>query len=187
VSERVNHRVRRLAGAALLVALAAAALPARADDALPFPLQAALLRKIATYDAALARAPVRVLVVGGRLSAPAAQALAQAFRDAGLAADVADAERLRAPEAPALVYAFPDVPGAELREACRTGAALCVSGEAALAERGLVPVAVRARAADGRPEIVVNLEVLRADGRALDSGLLRLATRVGARNEGGGR
>jgi hypothetical protein len=180
--------VSRAARAALAAAALAAAGGARAGDALPFPLQAALLRKIAHYDPALARAPARVVVVAGRLSAPAAHALAQAFRDAGLAAEVADAEHLRAPDAPALLYAFPDVPGTELRDACRAGPALCVSGEAALAERGAVPVALRARE-DGRPEIVVNLEVLRADGRTLDSGLLRLATRVGAaaRTEGSGR
>jgi hypothetical protein len=166
----------RAARVALGLAILVALLPARADEELPPRLQAALFRKIFLYETDLGRGPPDVLILAGRLSSGRAQEMVQAFSEAGVEASAAEpGGRLPTINQRTVIYAFPDVPKAELRRLATSARALTISGDPEMALSGRVSVALR-RKADGHPEILVNLPVLQADGRELSASLLKLAT-----------
>lgn len=164
--------------AALL--LASPLLATAADMQVPVKLQVTLYKKLFLYDPALQGAGgVRVLVVHapGADAAATARAVASAFGGVGVKATTAETSAAAAQLATHNVLYVLDGPGLQplLQEAARRSI-LCVSGHPELAERGQVAVGL-ARSGDGRPEIVVHLRRLRAEGHELSANLLRL-TRI---------
>jgi len=166
----------RAARVALGLAILVALLPARADEELPPRVQAALFRKIFLYEKDLGRDPPTVLILVGSLSSGRGQEMVQAFSEAGVEASAAELwGRLPAINERTVIYAFPDVPIADLRRLATSARVFTISGDPQMARSGRVSVALR-RKADGHPEILVNLPVIRAEGRELSASLLTLAT-----------
>ncbi len=189
-------KVARWVLVALVVAAALTASLANADVAVPAKLQAQLIGKIAAFDrnfAARAGATALVLVAfkpGAAESEQLAQQVSgelrglsdvggvpQAVETVQYASAAALAETCRSRKA-AIVYLSAGLEGeaGAVAGALAGGNILSVGATAAHAERGMV---VGFDLDGGKPKIVVNLTVAKAQNVALKAELLRLARIVG--------
>jgi len=161
--------------------LAAMAGPAAAEE-MPADSeqQCTMFKRIFSYDKHLRGSDkIVVLIVGQTSDGAGVDAVASAFRAKGMfpAAVTVDnlTDDLTATLSPqsTVVYVMPDVDYAAVKAFATSRAFLSVSGLPSLAESGEVSVSVDMAA--GRPEIVVNMPRLTAEGHELSSELLRLA------------
>ncbi len=171
------HRWRGVIGRMLCLALLVCAGAAYAETpALPPRLQAVLFKKIFHYDRTFARAAARVLVAHTPGGAKRAEELVKAFADVGIQASAVNVEEVAGQLTEGVVlYALPEVSPAAFKALAAKSKVLTISGSAALARAGDVGIAVAPRA-DGKPEILVNLSRVKAEGHELSSDLLRVAT-----------
>jgi len=145
--------------------------PSPTAPGLPPKLQAALFKKIFELDTTLSSrgGTERLFVVAGTAQADASRALGEAFKAAGVAKEVLAAD----PESPlpglkegdALYLA--SASHAEAAKGLTTAKVLSVSGEASLAEKGIVAVGLGVTQ-EGRPEIVLNKKRLTEQGHAFE-------------------
>ncbi len=138
----------------------------------PLELQVALFKKIIMYDHTLqniAPADLRLLVLNG------GQDVVRAFAKVGFTATVVTEPELQGVMTSAHVIYLASASGAEsARRLCGAYKVLSLGAEADLAVSADAAIAIGVRA-DGKPEIVVNLKRLQADGHSLPAGLLSLA------------
>ncbi|HET9450723.1 MAG TPA: hypothetical protein VFO83_07580 [Aggregicoccus sp.] len=160
---------------ALLLMLLGSAAPAlAADEEMPVPakFQAVLFKRIFAYERTLKTLPqVRVLLAS---ESSAASELQRELEAVGVAAHTLAPEDARVQLSPGTVlYLFPDSPAA-LRKLALERKVLCISGYPALVLAGQASVGVDKKA-DGKPQILVHLKRLKAEGHELSSDVLRLA------------
>ena len=169
-------RTRRLSPCLLALLLLGAAGPALAADEMPVPakFQAVLFKRIFAYERVLKAEPqVRVLLAGTG-NTEAARALQQEFEAVGIPAAQVPAAKVAAElGAGTVLFLFPDSP-ASLRELALKRKVLCISGFPALVLAGNASIGVDKKA-DGKPQILVHLPRLKAEGHELSADLLRLA------------
>jgi hypothetical protein len=123
----------------------------------PANLQAALFKKIFSFDKALsAKATVDVVVIDG-------DDVAAAMKAAGINAASGSS-------AGGDVTYFGSAPA---KAATAKAGILSISGTASHAEKGLVSIALTVE--DGKPKIVVNMVQLKAEGHEISADLLKIA------------
>jgi len=160
----------------LLVLLSALELSAPAAGAVPPGVQAVMFRKIVSYDKALAtKKPEEINVaVAYDADKAAAEDVAQAFRAAGFKAAALDLATVPKHIAKTdLLYFSNEKDAAKLAPSVKGSGALSISGDAALAENGVVAVALGLDA-DGKPRIFVHMGKIEEDKHALSATLLSL-------------
>lgn len=138
----------------------------------PVEIQAALIKKIIQYDPTMANVPsaqLRLLVLDGD------SATVSALSKTGIPTKaVAMAELASEMKHASVIYLGSSSPSPEVAALCTEHKVLSFSGSPDLADRGDVSVGLGVRG-DGKPEIVVNLARLRAEGHSLAASLLSLA------------
>jgi hypothetical protein len=158
----------------LLLLLGSAAPALAADAAMPVPakFQAVLFKRIFAYERVLKAQPeVRVLLAS---DSAAASELQREFEAVGVGAHVLAPDEGRVSlDAGTVLFLFPDTPVA-LREQALKRKVLCISGYPALVLEGKASIGVDKKA-DGKPQILVHLRRLKAEGHELSSDVLRLA------------
>lgn len=172
------RQAARAGALAIMLMLVLVSLPgASAAATVPVSLQAALFKKIFSYDKTLRAAPggeVRVLVLEARDAENSAAALVEAFKAVGVTAEAVGEARLADRIGSAsVVYIQGRAVSAATLTLCERNHVLTISGEAALAASGVVSVSVGV--SGDRPEIRVNLPRARAEGHELSSELLSVA------------
>lgn len=158
-----------------LLLLLGSAVPAYAqDDAMPVPakFQALLFKRIFAYERVLKTQPsVRVLLAS---DSRAASELQREFEAVGVSAHLLAPDELRAQLSPdTVLFLFLDSAPA-LRELALERKVLCISGSPALVLEGKASIGVD-RKPDGKPQILVHLKRLKAEGHELSADVLRLA------------
>ena len=148
-----------------------------ADMPVPGKVQGAIFKKIFGYDKQLRdKQELVVLVVGGSRDEQATQEIVTAFVGDGVSPAVADIESLAAPISDAVVYLMPDADVELARKYCTDHGVLSISGVPTFAEQGWVSVGLDI---DGdRPQIVVNLQRLAAEGHSFSAEILRVSSVV---------
>lgn len=171
-------------GACLALLLGAAA--ARGQRAPLAPgAQPAVFEKIFGYDRALGdKAAVQVLIVRG--AAPPPAELEQGFRGLGIRAEQVPASEVGGRLGPGVVvYLTDETATPAMLDQIAKARVLSVAGDPALAESGRASVALAD--SGGRPEIVVNLDRVGAEGHDFPAQLLKVARVVrGAASPAGG-
>jgi hypothetical protein len=162
----------RLRGA-LLAVISSVGLGVAQDMPVPPELQAAIFKKIFTYDRTLQAKPRwAVLVVFNASSAPLKAQIVKAFYEAGVQTSEARADQAEsAISDAAVVYLAPGVD--QLKDLCRKHGVLSITGVPSIVERGGASVGLGL--ADGKPRIIVHLQQLKAEGHDLSANLLQLA------------
>jgi hypothetical protein len=143
-------------------------------------MQVVLLAKILRYDDVLGAArpaKIRVIVAHpGKTPDAAASEMAATFTAAGFA-EVELVTQGRAPskvEGAHVVYLMSGVETEAIAAACEKHRVLSFADDIASVEQGLVPIGIGLTSAN-RPEIIVHLPRLRAQGHELSAQLLRLS------------
>lgn len=162
---------RSVAGLLVAVSFAGAA-----AAAVPVELQAALFVRIFQQDRSLtAGGALVVLVVGAEAeTAP----VVKAFRGVGIAAKGVEPEGL-ARELPGgrVAYLLPGPAAAQQADEATAAKLLVVSGDATLAEKGVVAIAIGVEG--GKPKILVHEKRLGEAGHTLSEQIRQLAKVVG--------
>lgn len=160
----------------LTLVVALGSLPGQAaGGTLPVPVQAALYKKILSFDRTLSGAP-RVLVVYGDEAGPAAEIQA-AFRKVGFDVTLGKALNLATEiQGMSVMYLFPHAASAAALEVAAKAKVLTLASSDALPQNGQAAVGLGFK--DGKPEILINLTLVRAESHELASDLLNLATIV---------
>jgi YfiR/HmsC-like len=132
------------------------------DMAVPANLQAALFKKIFSFDKTLtAKGSVEVAVIGS-----GADQIVAAFKDAGInakaASDIGSAS---------VVYIMPGT--ASLKSQSASKGVLSISGVTSYVENGNVAIGLGVEG--GKPKIIINMSQLKAEGQELSSDLLKIA------------
>lgn len=159
-----------LCGGAMLYAQAA-------DMVIPAKLQAMIIKKVVSFDQALASKPAfKVVVVYAAESEMVANELAREFGSNGITAEVVPVAGLSGKIAACdVVYLCP---GAAAAKGTVDGSGkLSVSGVPAFVNNGTVSVAIGE--ADGKPNILIHQGRLAQEKHEFSSKLLKLATVVG--------
>lgn len=141
----------------------------------PLAQQVELFKKVIPYDRALdGRVDPRVVVVHADDAERAGEVVA-AFHAAGLAASAVKLTAAAASlEGAAFAYSVDTGTATALSELCLKFHVLSIGGTAALAETGQVGIAIGTRP-DGKPELVVNLALLKALQHQIASHVLNSA------------
>lgn len=160
-----------LAGLGIALALQPAALRA----AVPPAAQPALFDKVFGYDRALGdRGRLQVLLVRGAGDPAALDELEAGFRALGIQAEQIEPAGLAGRLAPGVVvYLTPETATPELLAGLAQAKVLSIGGDAALAESGRAAVALGGSA--GKPDIVINLDRVEAEGHDFPAQFLKLA------------
>lgn len=137
-------------------------------------LQGAILGKALSYSQTLKGPKPNVLVVGAAVD-DNAKKMGSAFEKGGANVRVvsqasADANAARWADA---IYVLPGQLTSPIRDLCTTHRLLSLSGEVGDVEAGRASVAVGVSA--GKPQIVINLGRVEAEGHKLSARLLKLA------------
>lgn len=177
------HAAPRRPLAALLTFALAAAVPAAVHAAVPPAGQATMFDKVFGFDRALDRSSLQVLIVRHEASAAALAAVEQAFRAAGLRAELVPPAAVSARLAPGVVvYLTPDTASPALLAEMAEKKVLSISGDPALVESGRAAVALED--AGGRQQIVVNLDRVAAEGHDFTAQMLKVSRVVRAGGAG---
>lgn len=167
--------MRSLVNVALVVGVLCLCPIASAQE-MPVPpqLQAALFKKIFDYDRTLSeQSSVRVAVVHGGDDAVAVM-VANAFQNDGVDAVVVSRDDVTEEITEAsVVYMTPGFDTGALAALCTQYGVLSVSGVPELAVSGQVAVGIGTR--DQKPEILVHLKRVKAEGHEFSAELLSLA------------
>jgi hypothetical protein len=156
----------------ILFVLIAFYMPLTAQEmAVPTDMQAALFKKIFSFDKSLSGTP-KVLVLHTDASSGVKDQVIKSFGSVGITAEGIKSDQLAGSVgANTVVYV---APGASSPKAlCSSKKALSISGVASLAESGQVSVAIGVEG--GKPKIIVNMSQLKAEGHDLSADLLKLA------------
>lgn len=166
--------MRHLAVVALFVGMLGHSELGVAQETVPETLQAALFKKIFTYDRTLQDSgALQVFVVHGD-DRVVADAVTLAFKDGGIDAVALPMQELSARIAEAsVVYVAPGVDTSALESLCTRNGVLTISGVAELAATGKVSVGIGTH--DQKPEILIHLKRVKAEGHELAAELLSLA------------
>jgi hypothetical protein len=135
------------------------------DMAVPVSLQAALFKKIFSFDKTLASKGIEVAVLGA-----GGDAMVAAFKDAGIEAKAVSGDQV--PAGVTVVYAMPGVTSTKSQSAAK--GVLSVSGVTAYVESGKVAIGLKIEG--GKPKIIVHMAQLKAEGQELAADLLKIAT-----------
>jgi hypothetical protein len=139
----------------------------------PLEAQAPVLKKLLQFEHGWAAGKV-VLVVGLTAEDPLALEAARQLTDAGLLVRVASASALTAAEDLIAVYATRSAPVDRVCAFARDQQVVCISWRPDDVEEGRASVAV-GRGPNDKPEIVIHLASLKADGRMFNARVLRIA------------
>ena len=160
----------------LAVALAGVAQASLAESMpVPAKVQAAILKKILVYDKSLQgkEGRIKLVVVGGEKAL--ADEIASAFREVGVTVDEAKVDELLGKlDDATIVYVMPGVPTAPVKRVLAEKKALSVTGLPTMVEKGDVAVGIGLRD-DGKPQIIVHLLQLKAEGHEFSAEMLKLA------------
>ncbi len=163
---------------ALALALVLVAPRVSRADEMPVPtsLQVALLKKIFEYDRTLpTQRSVRVAVVHEGTEGASTREIVKEFRDGGVEATALPVGALEASLGSIdVLYLAPGVDPGLVQGWCARERVLSVSGLPELATTGKVSVGIGLK--DQKPEILVHIRRVKAEGHELSSGLLSLAT-----------
>jgi TonB family protein len=137
--------------------------------------QPALFDKIFGYDRALGdRSRLQVLLVGGEGDAASLAQIEAGFRQLGIRAEQVAAAAVGARLGPGtVVYLTGETATPAMLEQLARARVLSIGGDPALAESGRAAVALGDNA--GKPEIVVNLDRVAAEGHDFPAQMLKLA------------
>ena len=150
---------------------------AAGDMPVPIKLQVEIFGKVFDYVKTLPAGDRKVLVLYTNETAGIQGDLVQAFQETGVTAAAIHPDQLGTQLTGATaVYISPGVPSTSASQLCRERGVLSISGLPSLAKTGEVSIGVGMKS--GRPEIIVNLGQVRAQGHEVSSDLLRLATVV---------
>ncbi|MBI2418526.1 MAG: DUF4154 domain-containing protein [Ignavibacteriales bacterium] len=144
----------------IFIGLFAAISMQAAAQTVPAPLQAALFKKILSFDKTLAgKSDIEVVVIGG------AADIISALNGVGIKAKAGSAA-----EGDVVYVAAGATPP---KAATAKAGILSVSGSSAFAENGQVSVAIGIE--DGKPKIFINMNQLKAERHEFSADLLKLA------------
>ncbi len=164
----------RIMGALMALLFVCSASTVRAQNMpVPATLQAAIFKKVITLDRTLAaRQSAKMLVVYGASSAGDYQAVLDAFKSAGLTATAVAEDQLTSQIAQAdLVYLLPGAtPNPQLS---KSKGVLSLTGVPANVESGKASIGIGLK--DSKPEIIVHMGQLKAEGHDISADLLKLA------------
>ncbi|HLP18319.1 MAG TPA: YfiR family protein [Bacteroidota bacterium] len=132
------------------------------EMAVPVNLQAALFKKIFSFDRTLASKGVEVAVLGA-----GGDAVAAALKDAGVNAKAVSGDQV--PGGVTVVYTMS---GATKSQTAAKGI-LSISGVSGFAESGKVAIGLSVEG--GKPKIVINMAQLKAESQELAADLLKIA------------
>lgn len=130
----------------------------------PANLQAALFKKIFSFNKTLQAKGVVVAVIGN-----SSDAIVSAFKDAGINAKAINGNQV--PDGVTVVYVMSGAPTPKTQSAAK--GVLSISGDAAYVEGGKVAIAIGNE--DGKPKIIIHLGQLKAEGQELSPDLLKIA------------
>lgn len=167
----------------LLAALLGAAI-AHAQAAAPPAVQATTFAKILSFDRALDKSKMRILLVHD-LSTGKDQAavLQQAFAAAGLNAEAVPVGNARGRLEPGVVaYLLPGTASSLLLDSAAAAHVLTIAGDPSLAEQGKVSVGLGMRG--DKPDIVVNLGRVAIEGHDFAAQLLSFARVIRSADSG---
>lgn len=170
-------RASRLITLPLLLLFGAPVSSALADSMLvPAKTQAAILTKMLAYDKALQSKPgVKFLLIGSERDPGLAEELVGAFKALGVIVIATKTDELAGKANDStIVYMMTGIASTVVKRLCAERRVLSVSGYPGLAENGDVSVAIGLRP-DGKPQIVVHLGRLEAEGHQFSPDLLKLA------------
>lgn len=145
---------------------------ARVEPSVPPPLQAKILKRVLVFDRTLADREIAIQVLYPEPLGAEASALVRALAEAGLAASAAPIDRT--PQADTnVMYVLGDAVPPSIQRLAVERRSLTVGARVPMVERGEAAVAIGIK--DNRPEIVVKLSRVKAEGHDLSSSLLNLA------------
>lgn len=171
----MRMEARQALAALVGVLLAGVARPAP-ESPVPLGIQAAIVKKLVAYDRALdGRPDLLVLVVHEASSLAQAEEAVRAFEQVGMKVEPCAAATAPSRLGDATIAFLVSPPSAAVQEAATKAGALTVSIDPGLAARGVVSVGLR-RKADGRTEILINLNRARAERHDFSSYLLTIAS-----------
>jgi len=159
---------------------------ARAQGVAPPATQASTFAKVLSFDRALDKSKLRVLLIHDLSTGKdQAAALQQAFTAAGLAAEPVPVGNARNRlERGVVAYLLPGTSSSLLLDSAAAARVLTISGDTALAEQGKVSVSVGMRG--DKPDIVVNLARVATEGHDFAAQLLSFARVIRAPGADGG-
>ncbi len=163
--------MKRFSVLALLVLLSTAwTMPGNTDMPVPATLQAAIFKKVITLDRTLAaRQSAKILVVH---TGSGAEEVVGAFKAAGLTASPVAEGQLAAQIGQAdILYLMPGTGSAA--QLAKSKGVLTLTGVPGTVESGKASVGVGLK--DGKPEIIVHMGQLKAEGHDISADLLKLA------------
>lgn len=171
--------------ASLLVAVLGATV-AHAQAAAPPAVQATTFAKILSFDRALDRSKLRILLIHDLATGKdQAAVLQQAFAAAGINAEPVPVGNARTRlEAGVVAYLLPGTTSSLLLDSAAAAHVLTIAGDPALAEQGKVSVGLGMRG--DKPDIVVNLARVATEGHDFAAQLLSFARVIRPADAGGG-
>jgi hypothetical protein len=156
-----------------LATLLLASTGARAEERLPPQVQVILFKKIFVYNPSV-QSRLKILVVRSEGASAETDEMARSFLEAGMAVSVSKVSDLPSQLANCSVVYLSAELSPSHRDLILQSKVLSISGTPAMADQGEATVAVGMRS-DGRPQIIVNLRRLKAEGQTFSSDLLRVA------------
>lgn len=130
----------------------------------PANLQAALFKKIFSFNKTLQAKGVVVAVIGN-----SSDAIVSAFKEAGINVKAASGDQI--PDGVTVVYVMSGTTPPKTQSAAK--GVLSISGDASYVEGGKVAISIGTE--DGKPKIIVHLAQLKAEGQELSPDLLKIA------------
>lgn len=132
----------------------------------PVNLQAALFKKIFTFDKTLQSKSVEVAILSADGSATE---VVNSFKEAGINVKVVNGNSI--PEGATIIYVMPGIESPKQQSAQKK--VLSISGVTSFVESGKVAVGLGVEG--GKPKIIVNMAQLKAEGHELSADLLKIA------------
>lgn len=156
----------------LLLALSGWASPG--DTPVPTSIQGAIIGKVLPYVRSFHGTDVRLLVVYTDKEKSLVEEAIRSLEGPGVSSTAVEYSVLKERIATAnAVYVLPGVDSASVKALCRESRVLSISAVPSLVEEGDFSIGVGVR--NGRPQILVNLSELEAEGHQVSSELLKLA------------
>lgn len=138
----------------------------------PPELQAAIFKKVFSYDKTIQGGEAKMIVAFTDASAGIKDQVVKAFKDSGITVSAVKADQLSGSIGGInVVYIAPGVSG--VKQICQKNGILTITGSPSLVEAGEVSVGLSVM--DNKPKIIVHLKQLKAEGHELSANLLQLA------------